>query len=403
MPTVHYDSSSSDEARRWAAYEGDFFLTSPDAATTRFCDFTRELIEEAFADVAPERAQDQHSVERYVEILSVLKPTFIHHPRSKELFRDVLEARGCDLDKTYFDVPRLRTSTSGGYLTTGIAYAWHPHRDTWYSAPLSQLNFWMAVYPIERGNAMAFHPNYFDRVVPNSSSTYNYYEWNAKHRAAASSNVGNGNATSAGPDPGGRHQRSARIRDACRRASSSSRVSICTRACPTTPAGRGSRSISAPSISTTSKPGAPRPTSMSPRWSRSRLIRASDFAPVPDEIVHLFDDGTERRGDVLYVDNRSRRPCGSRPTKTPDSTRSHAPQAVRAEPVSTTPIECVHPGGPVRHRQPVRRGAVDAPPGEPCEGGASHMVISVTGGKCGIAAAPLAWLDGSGPASPGDE
>ena len=34
------------------------------------------------------------------------------------------------------------------------------------------------------------------------------------------------------------------------------------------------------------------------------FIRASDFAPVPDEIVHLFDDGTEHRGDVLYVDNR---------------------------------------------------------------------------------------------------
>ena len=93
MPTVHYDSSSSDDAWRWAAFEGDIFLTSPDAATTRFLDFTRELIEEAFADVAPERAQDQHSVERYVEILSVLKPNFIHHPRSKELLRDALEAR----------------------------------------------------------------------------------------------------------------------------------------------------------------------------------------------------------------------------------------------------------------------------------------------------------------------
>ena len=95
----------------------------------------------------------------------------------------MLDQRGCDLDQTYFDVPRLRTSTSDGYLTSGIAYAWHPHRDTWYSAPMSQLNFWMPVYAIEAGNAMAFHQDYFATAVPNSSGTYNYYEWNAKYRA----------------------------------------------------------------------------------------------------------------------------------------------------------------------------------------------------------------------------
>src|SRR5262245_35418469 len=100
MVTVHQDSSASDEARRWAAYEGDIFLTAPDAATTRFCDFARELIEAAFVDLDPERAQGHLPVDRYVEILSVLKPTFIHHPRAKQLLREVLEARGCDLDQT---------------------------------------------------------------------------------------------------------------------------------------------------------------------------------------------------------------------------------------------------------------------------------------------------------------
>jgi hypothetical protein len=40
-----------------------------------------------------------------------------------------------------FDMPRLRSSTSDNYLTTGIAYEWHPHRDTWYSAPQCQINW----------------------------------------------------------------------------------------------------------------------------------------------------------------------------------------------------------------------------------------------------------------------
>ena len=35
----------------------------------------------------------------------------------------------CDLDRTYFDVPRMRTSTSDDYLRSGISYAFHPQRD----------------------------------------------------------------------------------------------------------------------------------------------------------------------------------------------------------------------------------------------------------------------------------
>ena len=168
---------------------GDIFLTSPGAAALEFCAFARELSEAAFAGLDPEQAQHEMPVAAYVAVLADLKPRFIHHPRSKELLREVLREQGCDLESTYFDVPRLRTSTSGGYLTSGLAYAWHPHRDTWYSAPMGQLNYWMPVYPIEAGNTMAFHPHYFDVAVPNSSADYNYYEWNTKYRAAATANV----------------------------------------------------------------------------------------------------------------------------------------------------------------------------------------------------------------------
>jgi hypothetical protein len=89
---------------------------------------------------------------------------------------------GCNLEKTYFDVPKMRSSTSDNYLTTGIAYAWHPHRDTWYSAPMFQINWWIPIFEIESNNAMAFHPRYWNRAVENTSRGYNYYLWNQQHR-----------------------------------------------------------------------------------------------------------------------------------------------------------------------------------------------------------------------------
>jgi ectoine hydroxylase-related dioxygenase (phytanoyl-CoA dioxygenase family) len=91
--------------------------------------------------------------------------------------------------KTYFDVPRLRTATSDGYLTSGVAYAFHPHRDTWYSAPMFQNNWWMPVYDIEPDNAMAFHLRYWDRAIRNGSAEYNYAEWNRESRKNAAQHI----------------------------------------------------------------------------------------------------------------------------------------------------------------------------------------------------------------------
>jgi hypothetical protein len=76
------------------------------------------------------------------------RPKFIHHPESKRYIPLILKELGCDLEQAYFDVPRMRSSTSDDYLTSGIAYAFHPHRNTWYSAPRCQLNFWIPEFQI---------------------------------------------------------------------------------------------------------------------------------------------------------------------------------------------------------------------------------------------------------------
>ena len=63
-------------------------------------------------------------------------------------------------------MPRLRTMAHGEYLNAGLAYQFHAHRDTWFSAPHQQLNWWLPVYAIESENSMAFHPQYFDATDP---------------------------------------------------------------------------------------------------------------------------------------------------------------------------------------------------------------------------------------------
>ena len=183
------DSKMDDAKRREELYRGSLFVYSPSPGALEFCDFARELIAAAFRPYDPRYVHESMPVERCVEILADLKPRFIHHPQSKELIRGMLAERGCELEKTYFDVPRLRTAFPADYLSSGIAYAFHPHRDTWYSAPFSQINWWLPVYEICPDNSMAFHPRYWDSAVRNNSNTYNYYEWNRTSRQNAAQHV----------------------------------------------------------------------------------------------------------------------------------------------------------------------------------------------------------------------
>jgi ectoine hydroxylase-related dioxygenase (phytanoyl-CoA dioxygenase family) len=147
------------------------------------------MITDAFHPHDPETAQDNMKVEDFAQLLSKLKPAFIHHPKSKEMIKGILAEIGCNWAHTYFDVPRLRTSTYDGYLTSGISYAFHPHRDTWYSAPTNQINFWIPIYGVEAENIMAFHPYYWNHPLKNGSRDYNYFDWNKTSRKEASKHI----------------------------------------------------------------------------------------------------------------------------------------------------------------------------------------------------------------------
>jgi hypothetical protein len=182
MTTIHYDSTLTDDQRRARLYAGDVFVYSPLPESLALVELARRMLTETFGALDPEIAQFSMPVEQFAKVLGELKPRFIHHPECKRLLPAILGRLGCDLGKTYFDVPRMRSAASNNYLTTGIAYAFHPHRDTWYSAPFCQINWWMPVFPITTDNCMAFHPRYFSQGLRNTSDRYNYQDWNRDSR-----------------------------------------------------------------------------------------------------------------------------------------------------------------------------------------------------------------------------
>lgn len=185
MTSVFFDAAFDEETRRQQLYQGNLFTYSPRASTRALIDFARDMIEQAFAPRNPQTAQFEMSVEEFAAVLSELKPRFIHHPRSKELLREIMSEFGCDLSRTYFDVPKMRSMASGEYLKAGIALPFDLHRDSWFASPLCQQNWWIPIYPIGPDDSMAFHPHYWSKSVRNGSAEYNQYEWNRVARKTA--------------------------------------------------------------------------------------------------------------------------------------------------------------------------------------------------------------------------
>jgi hypothetical protein len=300
---LHIDATFDDEARRSRLYAGEIITYSAQPAVRAFSAFARELIEQEFAPLDARTAQHQMSVEQFAERLNRLKPSFIHHPESKRHVRAVLTELGCDPDKTYFDVPRLRSSTSDGYLTTGIAYAWHPHRDTWYSAPSCQINWWLPVYEITSDNAMAFHPHYFGRGVANSSAGYNYYEWNQVHRGAHVASF-----TKSDPRPLPKATETVELDPQLRVILPVGGVMAFSGAqmhssVPNT-SGVTRYSIDFRTVhvdDARSKRGAPNVDSQCTGTTMRDYLRVSDLAHVPEDVIALHDDDTVGRGDASYT------------------------------------------------------------------------------------------------------
>ena len=171
-------------------YRGRLTLLPADEAGIALCNWAKEMVEEAYSPLDPQTAQHHLNVDEFVEIAARLKPDFIHSPKTRVLQKQYLTALGFDPERTYIDVPRMRVVTSDGYLAAGVGHKQPPHRDTWWSAPFQQIQFWMPLFPMTRECSMEFYPHYSEEGVPNSSSDFNIYRWNATGRKNASKHRG---------------------------------------------------------------------------------------------------------------------------------------------------------------------------------------------------------------------
>jgi hypothetical protein len=166
-------------------YAGHLVILTRLQALKDLVEYTRDELTELFQPHDPEHVHEFVEPAEMAKILSAWKPRYIHSEKSKKLIRAVIEEAGFSPEQTHYDLPKPRTSFPLGHLNTGVAFAFPWHRDTWYSAPAQQINWWLPVFPARDDNAMNFDLAKFDQAVPNTSDGFDYYQNNAGRLATA--------------------------------------------------------------------------------------------------------------------------------------------------------------------------------------------------------------------------
>ena len=304
MSSIFFSPDLSDDERRARLYAGDLMILAATPSSRALIEHARAMLAEAFAPHDPLTIHHHLSAEEVAAILAKMKPAFIHHPTCKQLIRQIMTEVGTDIDQVYFDVPRLRSAYPSHFLSSGIAYAFHAHRDTWYSAPMSQLNWWIPLYPLEPDHSMAFYPGYFSQAVANNSEIYNYYEWNTKNRASAAQHVKSDTREQPKaqqsldpvtvrclPPPGGIIMFSgAQLHETVPNTTDMARYSIDFRTVHLRDLQAGA--------------GAPNVDSRCTGTTLRDYLRASDLVKLPEEVIARYDDGSATGDKILDFGDR---------------------------------------------------------------------------------------------------
>ena len=178
----------------------------------------------------------------------------------------------------------------------------NPHRDTWYSAPGCQVNWWIPIYELQSDNAMAFHPNYWNHPVRNSSEGYNYYQWNKLYRGPKVAQF-----TKEDPRPLPRAieplNLDPQIRLVCPVGgiimfSGAQLHSSVPNTSGVTRFSMDFRTVHLDDVA--AKQGALNIDSACTGTTMRDYLRGTDLSHISEDLVALYDDGTETEGDLLY-------------------------------------------------------------------------------------------------------
>ena len=157
---------------RGRLYRGEILVFRRLPAMAALVARARALACDAYAPHAPPEAQERLDRAEFLAQAAALRRAFMQDTEVRATFRFLIESLGLDPAATCADRLILRLQPSGDTHRGRRVRDLPPHRDTWGSNVMAQINLWGPVFPLEPGATMVIWPTLFGRPVPNTSADW---------------------------------------------------------------------------------------------------------------------------------------------------------------------------------------------------------------------------------------
>ena len=164
---------------RGRLYRGEILVFPRLPAMAALVTRAQAMAGEAFAPHVPTEAQEWFDRGEFLARAAALRRSFMQDAEVRATFRALIESLGLDPAATCADRLILRLQPSGDTHRGRRVRDLPPHRDTWGSNVMAQINLWGPVFPVEPGATMVIWPTLFGRPVPNTSADWDFEQLRA--------------------------------------------------------------------------------------------------------------------------------------------------------------------------------------------------------------------------------
>ncbi len=169
-------SALTQEALSQAVFSGAILYFENLAPMLELVSELQQLLFDAFAPHPPESAHEFLPAGEYQSRFVKAQEEFRASSRIRRQIYEALGAAGACLPDTFCDRIRLRASPPRQHNAERPYFrsATPPHRDSWGSALLCQVNWWFPVFPLHRDRTLAIYPAHWNMPVANDAEGWDW-------------------------------------------------------------------------------------------------------------------------------------------------------------------------------------------------------------------------------------
>ena len=157
-----------------ALFEGALVVFDGLLPVTRLVSRARAILEQVFEMQGPSVAERRLPASSFRRLTMRARDLVASDATVVRCWWDTLTVIGYHRDVTWLDQIRLRAVPSRGDIDHPRLQTLPPHRDTWGSGIMAQINWWLPLYPLAESRTMLLWPDAFRHPVTNDSDEWNF-------------------------------------------------------------------------------------------------------------------------------------------------------------------------------------------------------------------------------------